>query len=234
MPYQQVTRAQFRQLVRNQLGSNTLFWRDDEINKLIQESLRLWNLLTGYWKARVTLTTTAGTVWYALPSSITSNMRLSWRDYPLTPASSSDMDFGRPNWESEKTTDGGDVPSRPQHFIVAALNLVGIWPADAAGNSNLVVDGIASTPILTKDTDFIDIGQEEFNALLDYIQHAGAFKEGGGEFAATKGMMEAFLKAAGQRSAMLRASASYRKYLGLNRNRQQQPFKLAEDKVGAR
>lgn len=234
MAYTSVTRSQFRALVRNQLGTNTLYWRDDEINKLIQEALRFFNLLTGFWKTRATITTTANTVWYKLPSSITSNLRVSWRDFPLMPATSYDMDFGRPNWESETSTTGSDVPTQPQLYVIGALNLIGIWPADAAGNNSLVADGIASTPILTTDASTLDIGQDEFQALLDYIQHAAAFKEGGKEFAATKSAFESFLKVAGQRSAMLRASAVYRKYLGLDRGRAQKPYKLAEDQVGAR
>src|SRR5690349_2978660 len=104
MAYLTVTRAQFRALVRNQLGSGglpTSFWRDDELNGLIQEALRFYNLLVAFWKVRATLSTTAGTVWYSTPGVITSNMRVSFNGFPMSPASVWEMDFGRSGWESE-------------------------------------------------------------------------------------------------------------------------------------
>lgn len=236
MSYQQTTRAQLRQLVRNQLGNaaNT-FWRDDELNiSVIQPSLRFFNLLTGYWKTRITIMTSSTTPWYALPSAITSNLRVSWQGYPLTPASIYDLDFGRPVWESETTATGGDVPSRPKVYGVAGLNLIAIWPGDAVGNSQLVVDGIVATPLLTTDASFVDIGQEELSGLLDMCQVLAAFKEGGKEFQDAQGEFKDFLKAAGERNTMLRASTAYRKYLGLDTGRHKLHYKDTSERLGAR
>ena len=182
MPYSQVTRAQFRQLVRNQLGSGGLassFWRDDELNKIIQESLRFYNLLTAYWKTRAILPTTAATVWYTTPGVITSSMRVTFNGFPLRPTSLYSMDFGRSGWESETTTSGGDIPTRPKYFVIGALNKLAIWPADSPGGNSLALDGIAVTPILTTNASLLDIGQEDMNHLLDLCQHVAAFKEGG-------------------------------------------------------
>lgn len=220
MPYASITRAQLRTLLDNQLDNlSSTFWRTDEKNQIIQDGLRFWNLLTGYWKARVTILTTASTVWYAVPGTIVSGLRVSWQGYTMSPTSFHDLDFGRPQWESETTTSGGDVPTRPTSWVIAGLNIVGIWPADAAGNSQLVLDGIAATPILANDGSTVDIGQDELNSLLNYLQHIASFKEGGKEFTATGDEFKQFLTAAGQRSAILRASATYRKYLGLDKSR---------------
>ena len=114
MPYTQVTRAAFRGLVRNQLGSGGLassFWRDAELNFIIQESLRFYNLLTGYWKTRAILPTTAATVWYTTPGIITSNMRVTFNGFPMRSASMYSMDFGRSGWESESTTSRRRCPN---------------------------------------------------------------------------------------------------------------------------
>lgn len=237
MPYAQITRAQFRALIRNQLGSGGLssaFWRDAELNFILQEALRLFNLLTGYWKTRATLPTTAATVWYNTPGIITSNMRVSFNGFPMSPSSVYDLDFGRSGWESEKTSDGGDVPTRPQLFVIGALNKVGIWPADAIGANGLVLDGIAVTPLLTSDTSILDIGQEDMNGLLDLCQHIAAFKEGGKEFTASMECWKSFLKNAGERNAILKRCAAWRKWMGLDDARRRQPLKTASEAVGAR
>ncbi len=145
------------------------------------------------------------------------------------------MDFGRSGWESEKTSDGGDVPTRPKYFVIGALNKVGIWPADAAGSNGLVLDGIAVTPRLTTDASFVDVGQEEMNGLLDLCQHIAAFKEGGLEFKATLDSgFKAFLQQAGERNAILKRSSTFRKWLGLDLGRQKRPLKTSEEAVGAR
>jgi hypothetical protein len=236
MAYSSITRAQLRGLLDNQLDNlSQTFWRTDEKNKLIQDGLRFFNLLTGYWRARAVMTTSANTAWYALPGTITSSMRVSWESYPLAgPTSWHDLDFGRPSWENETTASGGDVPTRPVLWSVAGVNMLAIWPADAAGNSTLIADGIASTPILTQDTDLVDIGQDELNELMNYLQHIASFKEGGKEFSATQDEFKSFLKSCGQRSSIFRASSTYRKYLGLDKSRMSKKTEDANATPGAR
>lgn len=237
MAYTQVTRAQYRALLREQLGNGglaTSFWRDDELNGLIGESLRFFNLLTGYWRVRATLTTAASATWYALPGTITSGMRVSYNGLPLTASSMYDMDFGRSGWESETTTSVGDVPTRPQLFVIGALNLIAIWPADAVGNNGLVIDGLAVTPILASDASTIDVGQEDMQGLLDLGQHLAAFKEGGLEFRSSLESWKSFLKNAGERNSILKRCSTYRRWLGLDKGRQSLPLKSSAEGVGAR
>lgn len=237
MAYVSVTRAQFRSLLLDQLDNlGTAFYRVDELNKIIQSGLRFWNLLTGYWKTRATFTTTANQLWYALPNAITSQMRVTFQSVPLSPSSLFDLDFGRPAWRSETTTSGGDVPTQPRVFIVGALNLVALWPTDAAGNKTLTVDGLAATPILTADSGaggVIDIGQDEFSALLDYCQHMAAFKQGGVEFKASDALMKSFLQTAAERSSILKESAAYRKYMGLDKGRMSRKMIRESDQMEA-
>lgn len=235
MAYVSVTRAAFRTLLIERLGLlGSTFYRTDELNRYIQESLRFWNLATGFWKARTTITTVANQSWYALPNSITSGLRVSFQSFPLSPSSLYDLDFGRPAWQSETTASGGDVSTQPKLFAVGALNLIAIWPADAAGNSQLDVDGIAATPLLVNDASVLDIGQEEMKTLLDYCEHVALFKQGGKEAAESVALLKSFLKAAGMRSGILRASNRYRKWMGLDKHRWQKKMIPAEVETGAR
>lgn len=236
MAYQQFTRTQLRAMVYDALGqpANT-FWRDTEVNQLIQEALRVWNTLTGYWRTRVaTEKTVANQVWYTVPGTITSAMRMEWNGKPLAPTSLYDLDFGRPNWEGETTTSGGSVPSEPQMWTPAGLTLVAIWPADAVAQDSLVYDGVAATPILSVDDAYIDIGREELTYLLDYIQHIAVFKEGGAEFEATLPLMQEFLQGAAEKNAQLRANARFREWMGIHTDERAKSRRDEPEKVGIR
>ena len=242
MPYTNYTLAQLRGLLRNQLGAAAAtFWRDDELNAYLNETLRVWQALTGYWKrSGVALgsgspaTSIVDQTWYTLPGTITSGMRLRFNGLPLTCTSLDALDQGQPGWESETTASGGNVPTTPQLWAPAGFTMIVIWPADHAGGNALWADGIAQTPSLTTDGDYVDIGSEDLDAILNYAQHVATFKEGGQEFQATMGQMQGFLQAAGERNAMLKASAKYRKWAGLDDARDRNQRATSDQAVGAR
>lgn len=232
MAFTQVTRATLRADIKLKLGP-TDFWRDDELNRLINESLHVWNLLTGYWRLRDTVTTVAGDHFYSVPSTILSLLRVEFNQKPVGKTSIFALDYGQPNWEAEITTDGGNVPSKVDQWAPVGLTLFAIWPGDAAGVNALTVDGIKPAPVLANDADFIDIGEEELNHFEDYVQHIAVLKSAGEEFEATMKIFEDFLKGAGERNALLLGSAKFRKWMGLDKGREQQPMR-AEVKLGAR
>lgn len=227
-------------LVKERLGAaaNT-FWRDDELNRLIQESLRFWNALTGFWKQSARLgtgspaVTVADQVWYTMNGSLTSNMRVSFNNIPLSPSSWDDLDKGQSNWESDTTASGGDAPTIPTIWCPGGLTSIAIWPADHVGGNTLTADGIAVTPLLTADADFLDIGDEELQHLLDYIEHIAVFKEGGAEFEASMPLLEGCIKGAAARNALLTASSKFRTWAGFDKSRETKK-RMVVDKVGAR
>jgi len=68
MAYVQVTAAQLRTYFYQQVGGNTAFWRVDEVNRILRESFRFYNCLTGYWRDRVVMgTTIASQTWTPCP-----------------------------------------------------------------------------------------------------------------------------------------------------------------------
>lgn len=236
MSYQQITRAQLRTRVIERLGAlGPTFYRSDELNRYIQEGLRMWNLLTGYWKTRALLTTPVSpSPWFMLPGTITSNMRVAFNQSPLSPTSIHAMDMGRGAWESETTATGGDVPTTPAVWAVGSVNMIAIWPTDAVGGNSLELDGIASTPILSTDASFVDIGQDELNQLLDFIEHIALFKEGGQEFQQSQALFQSFLRGASTRNALMMASAKFRTWMGLDQDFPRRPRKVTPERVGVR
>jgi hypothetical protein len=226
MAYQTVTLATLRQELKDRYESSP-FWTDTEALHAINESLRVWNMLTGMWKQTQTKSTTAGTVWYTFSSSFVYNMKVSFGSYPMEVGSVSSMNNGRATWQGETTTDGGEVPTRPTIWIPAGLRRLAIWPADAAGGNMLVVDGVCITPVLSANTDFIDLAQSEHDALLGEALHVLAFKEGGQRFEGTKEHHKLFLTAALKQNSRLSKSAYFRKALGLDLNRGERPLGVA-------
>lgn len=222
MAFQSYTLADIRGFLQERIDS-VPFWVDAEANNAINEALLMWNSLTGFWKGTQTITTTPNTWDYQLDASIVFGMRVEFDHRTLAPSSFTEMDAGKPGWQSQTTTDGGKIPTTPQIWLPMSIDLIAIWPADSDGGHSLVINGISQTPELVDDSDFIDIGAEAFNALLNYALHALALKEGGERFAATLPLFKDFLKEAAEENDQLMTSSLFRQVIGIDMNRQEHP-----------
>jgi hypothetical protein len=178
-------------------------------------------MLTGMWRERVTVQTLQNDPWHPLSGNLTFRARIEFNGMALEPCSISALDNHRPHWENETTASGGDVPTSPKYWIPAGLQLIAIWPADAVGNQNLVVDGVNVTPQLSADGDFIDIGEEELNTILGYALHYLSFKDP--RFEETMPLYQAFIEAAVKKNDRLNNSNMYRAVSGLDQERTDNP-----------
>lgn len=225
MVYQQVSLATLRQELKDKVES-VPYWTDTEALQAINETLRWWNLLTGMWKARQSIVTTAGTVWYTTTNSFVYNMRVEFNSVPMEQSSIYNLDNGRTNWEGETTATSG-APTTPRVWAPAGLKMLAIWPAHAAGGGTLTIDGVTTTPVLVNDTDTIDLGTAEHGPLLDYALATLAFKEGGLRFSAlAQQMQQNFYRAAAEQNSRLSASAYFRQLMGLDVMRGEKPMGL--------
>lgn len=223
MPYQRITLETFRDQLR-QRTDTSLFWTAEEARLAINESLRLWNLLTGRWRRRVTVTILPSEVRVTLPNTLTYGMRVrTTAGQPLNPTSLTELDLAQPQWRAERTTDGGAIPTRPTDWAPESLTSIVIWPTILVGGT-LEVDGVADTPILVDDADWVDLGDEHLVPLADFALHVLAFKEGGARWGATRGSWTALLQAAAQENTRLKASQTFRRIAGLDRRRDLQPL----------
>lgn len=213
MAYEQLTLADMRtRLLARWEG--VPYWDAPEATLYINEALQFWGMLTGRWKRRVVVPTTAATYEVPLPAPMVYRMRLAFNGYPLSPTSLTDLDNGQPNWRAEATNNVG-VPSRPTLWAPVSLTLIYIWPQDAIGGNALVVDGVSATPTLVDDADFVDLSEADVTLLLGYALHAASLKKGGAWFQATLPLFRDFLTAAGVENDLITTSQAYRKFLGL-------------------
>ncbi len=201
-----------------------VFWTDREARLAINEALRDWNLLVGRWRQTLTLSTGAGTVEYSLGTSLIYGTRVKLSTgAPLFPTSLLELDLSRPTWRSETTASGGAVPTSPTFWAPVSLQRIAIWPATVGvGVNNLIVEGVAATPVLNEDGDFVDIGEEIHDTLIDYALHVAAFKEGGPRWRATMSYFSSFLQAAAEENGLLKANQAYRRFAGLDQRRRMQ------------
>lgn len=226
MSYQQVTLATLRARLSDRFDA-VPFWSAEESRRALNEGLRVFSAATGFWREPLLLQTVPNDPYVALSNSMVQGTRVQWNDLPLEPASLFDLDYSIPNWRGATTASGGAHPSRPVYWARISLTQLAIYPADAyntvGGTHSLLINGVRNTPVLTLDTDWVDLGQEQLDVLLGYALHVLAFKLGGQALIATYPGWLAFLTAAGRESKEFAATAFYRSVMGLDQQRRLMP-----------
>lgn len=228
MPYQSVTLLEFRTNIKESVEA-VPFWQDSEVDATINEVLRWWNLFTGEWRRVDNLTSVAGEHFYDLTSTLTWAARVTFRDRPLSLDSFVSLDYGRTNWQSETGGSGGSVPALPTLWAPIGIRSIALWPAPPASGELFTVDGVAETPQLVNDADFVDLGQDEFNLFFGEVLYLMAFKEAGPRFQACAPYHQNFISAAMDKNQRLKASSFFRKYTGLDNARGQRPRAASQE-----
>ncbi len=217
--YQQVQLATLKQRLADRM-EQVPWWTPDEARRALNEGLRIYSAATGFWRAVVSVPTVPNSPYVALPGTLVQSTRVTWNGLPLEPVTLHDLSYGvHTNWRGITTATPG-APPRPVYWARVSLTLLVIYPSDAyasvMGTHALQVNGVRNTPVLVNDTDFVDLGQEQFDVLLGYAQHVLSFKLGGRAFTSTYPGWLALLKAAAQENRQFAKSEFYRRTLGLD------------------
>lgn len=134
-----------------------------------------------------------------------SAMAASINDVPVTVESVNNLDAYRPAWEDE-------TPGPPDVIALAGLNLAAIaGPPDV--QYGIAMDILRPAVIPSNDGDFVQLGPEELDVVLDYALHVASFKQGGAEFGSTVRNYENFVRLAAVHNDRIRASAVFAKVL---------------------
>lgn len=202
------------------------FWTSSEKRRALNEALRVWAVMTGQWSRKFQLPTVVGQIFYDVPKQIVSLQRVKYNATTLYQTSLPELDRGYPNWQQAPT-------SAPSLWAPVGLDKVAIYPPAPAG-AFLNFEGLSLAAPLNVGGDFIDIGDEEVNRILDYAHHVLTFKEGGVEFESAMPLMASFVAAAVQRNQRLLGAAVFKRYLGLDKAQEQRPVRSTEETIGAR
>lgn len=118
---------------------------------------------------------------------------------PLTFNALADMDAG---W----TTDYWQNLSGAPTDIAVSGDLLALSPVPD-GVYSVLLDVVRKAEVPTLDSDFIQVGREHLDAIIDYCEHLAMFKCGGQEFANSLPNADNFLRVAVEYSSHLRAQA---------------------------
>lgn len=213
MAYASVTRATLRARLQDRYTGDP-FWTDTDANDLLNETLRLFNMYTGYWRGTATALTTAGSPFVTVPAALTSQTRIEVAGDPLTRKSILGLYRTRRNWRTQTTLSGAPVPATIREWAPVGLRTIAIWPHTAAGGDTITFNGVKITPVLTADGSFLDVGEEELTLILGEALYGLAFKRPS-LLEQLKPGHDQFLQGMLERNDQLRASSYYREALGL-------------------
>lgn len=116
-----------------------------------------------------------------------------------------DEDAYNANWQNQ-------VPGPPQRLAMVGRNFLATIPYANAAYS-IPLDMIRNMIVPAVDTDFLQIGNEDYDAILDMAQHISSFKMGGQEFQQTDALYKNFIRLGMLRNNRLNASIFLRKLL---------------------
>lgn len=203
MPYTSTTRATLRLRLQERYESSP-FWSATDANLALNHTLRVWNLLTGYWRKRIVVPNSPNDPLVPIAGTMVQQTAITWQGRHMTGVSVEELHLLTNNWWTARAGDTG-LPTRPLFWAPVGLNLIEIYPASPLIGS-LEVDGVRSTPVLTTDADTVDIGSEEYDTLLGYAMHVLALKGSATFLERTKPNLAQFIDAAGKRNQLLKAS----------------------------
>lgn len=131
-------------------------------------------------------------------------VQLQVNNVPVYVIALQELDSSNPTWES--------TAGQPVLGALAGLNLIALAGDGSIGGVpdgayGMSADVVRRAPVPTADGDFLQLGQEELDAVLRYAQHLACFKEGGQEFIDTKTCYEGLMKAASVYNDRLKANA---------------------------
>jgi hypothetical protein len=207
MAYARTTLTTLRARLLERVGGQGKFWVTAEIDYALNEALHFWQLLTGDFvdSGNASLAQDAFTA--TAPSGCISPFRIKDGTTVLTPTTLQDIDQGHYGWRNE-------TASTPAFWACEGTNLIFVDPADSAGTT-LACEFYDGDDQLTAAGDYIQLGDEELDAIMDYAQAYLAFKEGPGEGTDNaQALAQMFEAAAGRRAAWLGEWHPYKRESG--------------------
>jgi hypothetical protein len=109
------------------------------------------------------------------------------------------LDVYDPTWRT--------VSANPQVVGTSGQNLLA-FPTSVAMNIGLYVLANANLPML--DADFIQLGREVIDVILDLAQHTESFKMGGADFSSTMPLFKSIMELGAQRNRKIAALSTFK------------------------
>jgi hypothetical protein len=108
-------------------------------------------------------------------------------------------DHNIPGWQNGTGT--------PYQVIQFSFNLLALTPAPSTQNDQVTVDTVTNATVPVLATDFLQVGAEHLDAVLDYAQHLASFKLACGEFSRSMPLLGHFYSVAADNNRRLKANS---------------------------
>jgi len=254
MAYSVVTFETLKERLAERAGGLENFHSEFELGAAINEALNVWQLLAGEFSVEgrlstgtlndefislydaassaVSIVATNGTTAQPVPLSVwrigtdvqTHTTGSLYAFSKLVQASLPELDHGYYGWRTGTATTA-------EYWVPQGVNALVFYPRP---NTYVKLDYFKGAQLLTVDGDYVQLGGEELNRIMDYAVWQLNFKAGTEEaFKNTKPLKQLFMFAAEFRNKKLRNTQLYKNYLGADRG-ERQPKGEAETQNGAR
>lgn len=242
MAYARTTITDLRNLLTERLGGNETFWVPDEIDYALNETIAVWQLITGDFVLTYNQPVVTGSAIQTIDNTTTPSLGFvrmrgwgpdglgeggSTTTTALYPISIQELDQGYYGRQ-------GAASGITEYWAPFGIDQFVVYPTPASAGY-IVVQYYSADPRLSlTGSAYLDLGDEEVLRLIDYAQWVLSFKEGLKEaFVNTTPIKELFLAAAKLRSAKLRGTSLYKNYMGNDRD-ELKPRRNAEEQTGLR
>lgn len=121
----------------------------------------------------------------------------------IAPSDLADFDSLKPSWQNVSVATNQKI----EDLAIVGRNLIAVSPVPNAESHSIQLDIVRNIPIPINDGDFIQVGKEHFDAILDYSTHLAMFKIGGAEFEGTATLANRAMSQAMSHNRQLRAEA---------------------------
>ena len=256
MAYTKTTLANLKADLLKLVGGHGTFWSDYELELAINEALNVWQLLVGEFSARAVIDTYGNEEVFQLVFNPTNgtfqdwltDTTSTWTDTPLplsvwrvgtiatyttsgfaerpwlTQFDVKHEDYGNPGWTTATTT-------QAESWAPWGINMLVFNPHTPVP---LSADYYVGDRILRRDDDYVQLGDEERQAILAYGVWQLNVKNGVTEaFLTSEPLKQLFLIAANTRNAKLRGSRLYKRWMGMDTG-DAAPLRDAQPAKGAR
>ncbi len=120
-------------------------------------------------------------------------------DSPIMCQDIHDFDSLLPTWQ--------DSTGTPTDIAICGRNLIALYPTPNSSLTTISLSILRNSPIPAIDADFLQIGREQFDIILDYATHLAMFKCSGVEFESTFPLLERFMSISMENNNRLSAEA---------------------------
>lgn len=134
-------------------------------------------------------------------------------------ASIHDLDSFLPSWRN--------AAQRPAVAAMAGRNLLCLPKPDA--NYGLALDAVTNIPVPAVDSDFLQVGREMLEPVLDLAQHFASFKMAGYEFYKTELLFRNFLRQVSVVNSRMSVASVFRRFLEGHAHNVEQSPRIKED-----